>query len=294
MSTPPAPRKHGIITQFQEEALQAVFSISEAESFALAGGTALSEYYLGHRLSEDLDLFSFEADAVPLLGERVMTDLPTILPGVTVSRSRRYPTFQGFLVTRSDGTLKVDIGVAAAPRLGDFDRVEGVNVLGALDLFVDKLHAFYSRRAPRDAVDVWALVTILKQDIADLEPLLFAKDQGMLVDRLGWVDAFLAPTQAGEIVPPGLRSMMRVPLDDATLRSFLLREAESVTERIAVPSRGGFVYDQPDGLESGPHSAVGSKNVEAIESPKDGTPASDLQFKGPKSRGLRGRERFKR
>ena len=67
MSTPPSPRKHGIITPFQEDVLRAIFSIPEAEQFALAGGTALSEYYLGHRLSEDLDIFSFEADAVPLL-----------------------------------------------------------------------------------------------------------------------------------------------------------------------------------------------------------------------------------
>ena len=288
MSTPPAPRRHGIITPFQEEVLQAVLSIPEAESFALAGGTALSEYYLGHRLSEDLDIVSFEADAVPLLGERVMGDLPTLLPGATVSRSRRYPTFQGFLVARSGGTLKVDIGVAAAPRLGDFGRVEGVNVLGALDLFVDKLHALYSRRAPRDAVDVWAMVTILNQDIADLEPLLFAKDQGMLVDRLGWVDAFLAPTQAEEIVPPGLRSMIRVPLDEGTLRSFLLHEAESVTRRIAIPSRRGLVYAQPDGSESGAPGSVVSTRVETMESAEGVPAASDPRFKGPKPRGLGG------
>lgn len=280
MSTLPSPRKHGILTPFQEEALQAVFSIPEAESFALAGGTALSEYYLGHRLSEDLEIFSFEADAVHLLGERLMSDLPTILPGASISRFRRYPTFQGFLVTGPNSNLKVDIGVAAAPRLGDFGRVEGVNVLGSLDLFVDKLHAFYSRRVPRDAVDVWAIVTILKQDIADLEPLLFAKDQGMLVDRLGWVDAFLAPTQSEGLIPSDLRSMLRVPLDDATLRSFLLREAESAAGRIAIPSRSGFVYDQPEGLES--------------ESPEDGPPVSDFHQSGPKPRAFRGPDGLKR
>jgi hypothetical protein len=295
LSTPPAPRKHRIITRFQEEALQAVFSIPEAESFALAGGTALSEYYLGHRLSEDVDLFSFEAEAVPLLGERLISDLPTILPGASISRFRRYPTFQGFLVTGPDSSLKVDIGVAAGPRLGDFGRVDGVNVLGSLDLFVDNLHAFYSRRLPRDAVDVWAMVTILKQDIADLEPLLFAKDQGMLVDRLGWVDAFLAPTQSEQLIPSDLRSMMLVPLDDATLRSFLVREAESVAGRIAIPSRSGFVYHQPEGAESGPDGSAelptpspklaaqtrtaASKKVEATESPEAGPPTAALHFK---------------
>ena len=221
--------------------------------FALAGGTALSEYYLGHRLSEDLDIFSFEADAVPLLGERLMSTLSSALDGVSVSRYRRYPTFQGLLLTGPLGSLKVDIGTAAAPRLGDFGRVEEVTVLGALDLFVDKLHAFYSRRVPRDAVDVWGIVTILKQNIADLEPLLFAKDQGMLVDRLGWVDAFVAPAQAEVLVPNDLRSMMRVPLDDATLRRFLLSEAAGVVARISIPSRSGFVSEPPAEPSADPH-----------------------------------------
>jgi hypothetical protein len=252
LSTPPSPRRHGILTPFQEEALRAVFRMPEAEPFAIAGGTALSEYYLGHRLSEDLDIFSFEADAVPLLGEGLMRDLPAALEGASVTRYRRYPTFQGFLVARVGSSLKVDIGIAAAPRLGDFGRVDGVSVLSALDLFVDKLHAFYSRRVARDAVDVWAIVTILKQEIADLEPLLFAKDQGILVDRLGWVDAFLAPTQSEVLIPSELRSMMQILLDDTVLRSFLLREAEAVAGRIAIPSRSGFVYDGADGPESAP------------------------------------------
>jgi hypothetical protein len=125
-----------------------------------------------------------------------------------------------------------------------------VSVLSSLDLFVDKLHAFYSRRVVRDAVDVWAIVTILKQDIADLEPLLFAKDQGILVDRLGWVDAFLAPTQSEVLILSELRSMMRILLDDTALRSFLVKEAEGVARRISIPSRSGFVYGGADGAES--------------------------------------------
>jgi hypothetical protein len=110
----------------------------------------------------------------------------------------------------------------------------------------------------------------------------------MLVDRLGWVDAFLAPTQAEEIVPPGLRSMIRVPLDEATLRSFLLHEAESVTRRIAIPSRSWLLYAQPEGSEGGPPGCVVSKRVETMESPEAGRPASYPRLKVPNPRGLGG------
>jgi len=50
--------------------------------------------------------------------------------------------------------------------------------------------------------------------------------------------------------------MMLVPLDDATLRSFLVREAESVAGRIAIPSRSGYVYQQPEVSESDPDGSV--------------------------------------
>lgn len=217
----------------------AIFSLPESQQFALAGGTALAEFYTGHRVSDDIDVFSFDPELVPLLGDRLAVELPRLLPAVSIERYRRYPTFQGLLIEGPDGSLKLDVGAGAAPQLGDFTRIDDINVLSPLDLFTDKLHALYGRRVARDAVDAWAIVTIAKQGIANLEPLVFAKDQGIFVDRLGWVDAFLAPTISGQLLPDHLRSMLRVSLDEATLRRFLESEAGAAARRIEIPSRAG-------------------------------------------------------
>jgi hypothetical protein len=129
LSTPPPPRSHGIMAPFQEEALSTVFRMPESEPFAIGGGSALSEYYLGHRLSEDLDILSFEADAVPLLGERLMRDLPAALEGASVSRYRRYPTFQGFLVARAVAASR---WTSASPPLRGLETSDGLIGLGTV------------------------------------------------------------------------------------------------------------------------------------------------------------------
>jgi predicted nucleic acid-binding protein len=52
----------GILSDFQKAFLRLFAGLPDQERFYLTGGTALSEYYLGHRLSYDLDLFTTEAD----------------------------------------------------------------------------------------------------------------------------------------------------------------------------------------------------------------------------------------
>lgn len=48
-----------ILNQLQEKAFSAMASVPEIRSgFYFTGGTALSEFYLGHRESVDIDLFS--------------------------------------------------------------------------------------------------------------------------------------------------------------------------------------------------------------------------------------------
>lgn len=47
------------------------------ENFYLSGGTALAEFYLGHRLSEDLDFFSekeFDPDAISIVFKKIQKD----------------------------------------------------------------------------------------------------------------------------------------------------------------------------------------------------------------------------
>jgi hypothetical protein len=49
----------GTLTPLQKEFIEILASLPDKDEFYLAGGTALAEYYLGHRLSFDLDFFTY-------------------------------------------------------------------------------------------------------------------------------------------------------------------------------------------------------------------------------------------
>jgi predicted nucleotidyltransferase component of viral defense system len=53
-------KSKGILTDLQKEILLIFSKIPDSNNFYLTGGTALSEFYLGHRKSFDLDIFTIE------------------------------------------------------------------------------------------------------------------------------------------------------------------------------------------------------------------------------------------
>ena len=56
-----------ILTPFQQRLLKAVGQSPIASHFYLTGGTALAAFLLRHRLSEDLDFFTADPNAVQLV-----------------------------------------------------------------------------------------------------------------------------------------------------------------------------------------------------------------------------------
>ena len=54
----------GILTEIQRNAISVFASLPDQRYFYLTGGTALSEFYLAHRLSFDLGFFTAESNLV--------------------------------------------------------------------------------------------------------------------------------------------------------------------------------------------------------------------------------------
>lgn len=52
------PTPHNLLTPLQRAFIQVFSQLPDQQHFYLTGGTALAEYYLGHRLSYDLDFFT--------------------------------------------------------------------------------------------------------------------------------------------------------------------------------------------------------------------------------------------
>ena len=53
-----------VLTPLQKEVLAFFSKIKDSTYFLLAGGSALAEFYLGHRKSFDLDMFTSEKELI--------------------------------------------------------------------------------------------------------------------------------------------------------------------------------------------------------------------------------------
>jgi len=84
----------GILTDFQKAFLRLFANLPDQERFYLTGGTALAAYYLGHRLSYDLDLFSSEADLIVPFSYRVEQAVQNAGMQVTIVRLVLKRSFQ--------------------------------------------------------------------------------------------------------------------------------------------------------------------------------------------------------
>jgi hypothetical protein len=150
-------RGKGLLTPLQRAFLAFFARLPDQDQFFLTGGTALAEYYLGHRLSFDLDLFTSQAELVTTMSRQVEQRHSDIDFQVRVTR--RFATYAEYLVSQGDATVKVDLALDAPFRFeAPVPSELGVFVNGYLDLCTDKLLAYYGRAEPRDAVDLYFIL----------------------------------------------------------------------------------------------------------------------------------------
>jgi len=146
----------------------------DAERFYLTGGTALAEFYLGHRRSFDLDIFTTEQELV-LPFSRVAEQKLTA-EGLHVAVVRRLKTFADLEVCRGQDTVRVQLAYDTPHRFAPPVETELGRVNDFQDLVVDKLLAFFGRAEPRDAVDLeFIFREVSPWELLNLAP---AKDPG--------------------------------------------------------------------------------------------------------------------
>lgn len=165
----------GILSDFQKAFLRLFASLPDQERFYLTGGTALAEYYLGHRLSYDLDLFTSEADLIVPFSYRVEQAAQSA--GLNIAVVRRFASFVEFQVNQNENTLKVDLALDSPFRFAPVELGDaGVMVNDFQDIQTDKTLAFFGRAEPRDAIDLYFLLQ--KTKFEDLAELARQKDSG--------------------------------------------------------------------------------------------------------------------
>ncbi|MCX8038003.1 MAG: nucleotidyl transferase AbiEii/AbiGii toxin family protein [Candidatus Sumerlaeia bacterium] len=209
-----------ILTSGQQKLLRAFGARDFFRSnFVLTGGTALAAFYLHHRLSEDLDLFTGD----PLIAAHMRAELEAAAQtvGCSVELLRSFPTFLDARVN-CDGELiaihlALDTPFHLEPPIEHGDA--GLLVESALDLAANKLAALYGRASAKDFVDVYfAHHEILP--INDLIPKAEQKSPGL--EPYWLARAFLQVRQIASL------PVMLKPLTLDCLKAFFINQSEQL------------------------------------------------------------------
>ena len=219
----------GLLTPIQRHFLTLFAGVPDQERFYLTGGTALTEFCFGHRLSYDLDLFTSEAELVGPFARAL--EAAAAAAGFGVQVPRRFATYVELLVAQGDETLRVDLALDSPFRFEPPVLCEcRVHVNDFVDLKVDKLLAYYGRTEPRDAVDLFFILQ--EQAAPDLLVLAAQKAPGFDVY---WFAAALNRVQAFPDEAERWPVKMLVPFDPSTLKR---RFQQLATDLLASGLRG--------------------------------------------------------
>lgn len=172
----------GIISGLQKKVLRLLSHLPDVQHFYLTGGTALAEFYLGHRKSFDLDLFTVEKNLV-LPFSRIVED--EIKKEFALNVVRRFETFAEFEIGlapnptngRWQESTRLQLAYDSPMRFENpVESDTGVRVNDYQDIITDKLLAFFGRAEPRDAVDLFFILQ--REDFFRLTELAAQKDPG--------------------------------------------------------------------------------------------------------------------
>lgn len=147
--------ENSILTPFQGEIFLALSRCSYIrENFYFSGGTALSECYLKHRISEDLDFFTQKKVAF----SEIRIELEEVFKKLGISSLEYREELSAklfFLRKPGREVIKTDFNYFPFKRLNKGNVFLGIEVDDIFDIAVNKLHAILTRENGRDFVDFY-------------------------------------------------------------------------------------------------------------------------------------------
>jgi predicted nucleotidyltransferase component of viral defense system len=203
------------LTQGQDAFLNAFFAVTDV--FYLTGGTALAGFYLAHRTSIDLDLFTQSDEAFARLAV-IMSDTAKRL-SARIDAVRTTPHFKHYEAHLPDGPLTLHSARDIPVRLAPVRNCGGVQVDAIEDIMANKLCAMLGRSAMKDFVDLFFLHAA-GFVIAEYLPKACAKDGGLAPENL----AYAIDQLAVDAVPP----YMVKPVTLDALRQFKMNTVNAL------------------------------------------------------------------
>jgi predicted nucleotidyltransferase component of viral defense system len=225
------------MTPFQARVLGILFSVeSVRRNYYFTGGTALAEFYLQHRESDDLDVFTRERRDMRNDYREVMRLLNS--EGMDIHLREESDQFVRFVASGNGGAgegLKVEFCRDAGARMSPATTSGDIIVDSFEDIAVNKVCAIRGRTDVKDYVD---LFFILRESEYTIDYLIGrAKEKDADFDREDTVLEFA--TKLLEVNDLQLHKIRMIkPLTIGDLQSFLIPKAEALIERLRPVGHG--------------------------------------------------------
>jgi len=155
------------------------FSSHLGQQFFLTGGTALSAFYLAHRLSKDLDLFSIE-DFDSLELEKLIEQIATATNTIATTKVKTKTYNEIYLENRKKGWVqRIDLVKEQPLIFGKRKRIDDIIVDSLENISSGKILAIYGRFEPKDYLDLYFIVKETGLDFFSLFEKTKKKDLGL-------------------------------------------------------------------------------------------------------------------
>jgi len=216
-----------ILTPKQLNFLELAASVSGiTKRFYLTGGTALSEFYLQHRLSEDIDLFCEDSEVQIDVVESFLKKIATVLKITKIERSQFLGLFSHTLIFDDGEKLKVDFNYYPFPRIAKGKKFKQLEIDSLYDIAANKLHTIFMKPRSRDYVDLYF---ILKGKNYLLDKLILdAKAKfDWHIDKINLASQFARVVDFRDDFPKVL-----VPYSQKEMEEFFLKLAKSLKGEI--------------------------------------------------------------
>jgi len=215
-----------ILTPKQSQFLELVQKDQQiTKHFYLTGGTALAEFYLKHRISEDLDLFTEEEEVNQQVVEAFLKKISPKLSVVHIKRTQFMGLFSYTLIFDDKQELKVDFNYYPFPRIQKGTKFKNLNVDSIYDIAVNKIHTLFVKPRSRDYLDIYF---IMKKYSYSLDRLILDAKA-----KFDWhIDKITLASQFVKVKDRDESSMVIVPFDKKEMDEFFLKLAKSLEKDI--------------------------------------------------------------
>lgn len=210
-----------ILTSKQHQFLEMVSDDEEiTQWFYMTGGTALAEFYLHHRLSEDIDLFSFSQVNERYI-DNFLDKITSRLKIKNIAKDHIMGLYTYKILYEDGETLKVDFNEYEFEQVETSDIKYGNLVIDSFyDIAINKLYTICGRFKNRDFIDLYF---ILKKDEFSIDQLI-----ARTLDKFNSkIDYFYLSSRLLQVVDlPQIHPKMFIPFSFTEMIEYFKKEAK--------------------------------------------------------------------